>query len=77
MEEVVKPKRKYVRKATTGKPLGRPKKAPSNPVARSVSVPAISALMLDIMAILTCQAEGEAKVAALATYRYCKGLEDF
>lgn len=77
MEELVKPKRKYVKKTATAKALGRPKKAPTSPVVRSVSVPAVSALMLDIMAILTCQAEGDAKVAALATYRFCKSLEDF
>lgn len=71
MEEVVKPKRKYVRKATTGKP----KKAPGRPVAARNSAPAPSPLMLDIMAILTCQAEEGAKMAALATYRFCKDLE--
>jgi hypothetical protein len=74
MEELtIKPKRKYTKKV--GVALGRPKKAPRSPSEPSFKLPPVSPLMLDIMAILTCQAEGDAKVAALVTYRFCKSMD--
>ena len=67
-------KRKYTRKE--GVALGRPKKAPSSPVAKPTKEAEVAPFMLEIMAILTCPDAGEdAKVAALMAYRFCKGLK--
>lgn len=48
---------------------GRPKKVPGSPVVALKKVSSTAPLMQDIMTILTCDADGEAKVAAFTTYR--------